>query len=363
MVKIESKLLLQPIDFRPSFKGWNVEGVLNPGAIRLPNKKIMLIVRLAEMAGKKHLKLERCPVISTEEDFKEHFGKIHSGKIFKMSGNVIQVKQNICRLTTISHFRKVILSEDGFNVEEIYQSPFFVGREGDGDYGVEDPRIVKIGDKYIMTYVTINENEGVCISLAVSKDLNKWDRKGIIFNEQNKDAFLFPNKIKGKYVAINRPEGFFEFSKPSIWISYSPDLIHWGEGKSIIQPRKNSWDKDRVGGGAPPIKTKKGWLMIYHGVKKGSDKSVYSAGFVLFDLKDPSKVIARTPKEKPLIIPFSDYEQKGFINDVVFPTGIVPTLDGKSLLIYSGGADSVVTVKKVTIKDIFQRLKPVKKKR
>jgi predicted GH43/DUF377 family glycosyl hydrolase len=357
-VKIKSKLLLSRYDFKPSIHGWDVKGSLNPAAIRLPNRKIMLMVRVAE-ASDGHGKLKKCPVISSEEDYKTHFKEINKGQFFKMGGNVVHIEKGVCKLSTISHFRKIILNEDGFKVEKILQTPEFTGIKSKSSYGVEDPRIVKIGKQYIMTYVSIGDKEGVCTSLAISKDLEKWERKGIIFREQNKDAFLFPEKIKGKYVALHRPEGFFEFSKPNIWISHSPDMIYWGEEKVIMQPRKDSWDEIRIGGGTPPIKTKKGWLIIYHGMRNVRKKGIYSAGAALLDLKNPEKIIARSPKKRPLLKPTEKYEKEGFINNVVFPTGAVPTLDGKSLLIYSGGADKVVSVKKISFKDIFKNMEKV----
>ncbi|MFQ5531887.1 MAG: glycoside hydrolase family 130 protein [Candidatus Nanoarchaeia archaeon] len=359
-MKIESKLLLKPKDLKPSFKKWSVEGVLNPAAVRVDGK-IILYTRVAEVAGSKHKQLKTCPVVMSEEDYKKHYKKLHKEKVFKMAGSVVQIKNGMCRLSTISHFRKVELSSDGMTVKKIHQHPAFVGKEGDGKYGVEDPRIVKIGNTYYMTYVAVMGHEGVCTNLAISKDLRKWERKGIIFREQNKDAFLFPEKIRGRYVALHRPEGFFEFSKPSIWISHSPDMKYWGDEKSIMRPRKDSWEEHRMGGGAPPIKTKKGWLLIYHGVKNVRDKSTYSAGAALLDLKDPSKVIARSPKNKPLIKPGEKYEKSGFIDNVVFPTGAVLSNDKKDLLIYAGGADSIVSVKKIAIKDIFRHMKKVKK--
>lgn len=356
-MKIEDKLLLQPKDFKSSFKGWSIEGVLNPAAVRLPNGKIVLLARISETSGKDHKELKTCPVISTMEDYKEHYKEIKKGKVFKMGGNVIHIKSGICKLSTISHFRKILLKEDGFTIEKIFQEPLFTGRKGDGSYGVEDPRIVKIRNQYIMTYVAVLEKEGVCTSLAVSKDCLNWERKGIIFREQNKDAFLFPEKINGRYVALHRPEGFFEFSRPSIWISHSPDMKYWGDEKVIMQPRENSWESDRIGGGAPPIKTKKGWLLIYHGVKKIKDKGVYSVGAALLDLRNPEKVLMRSPKNRPLLKPTNKYEKEGFISHVVFPTGAVPTTDGKHLLIYSGGADKIISVKKISFKDIFKNMK------
>lgn len=344
MVKKE-KLLLVPDSFKPSSSSRVVEGVMNPAAIRLPNKKILLYVRVAESYPNKK------PEISKEKES-------------PLGANIIQLKKGICSLKTISHFRKVILSEGGFRVEKIYQKPEFYEKKKDKDnlfYGSEDPRIVKIGRKYLMTYVLVSEKEGICTHLAISRNLKSWKKLGIIFREQNKDAFLFPEKIKGKYVALHRPEGFLGLSKPSIWISYSPNLVHWGEEKVIMSPRENSWEEKRIGGGAPPIKTKKGWLLIYHGVKHDKNGQVYySAGAALLDLRNPSKVIARSPKNNPLFHPTQNYEQKGFTKNVIFPTGVVPTLDKKNLLIFSGGADSTVSVKMISFKEIFSNMVPCK---
>ncbi len=356
-MKIEDKLLLKPEDFKPSFTDWEIKGVLNPAVIRLPNKKILLYVRVAESAVQKEGEMLTCPIMSSEKEYKFDYQKINKGDIVRMGRwGEMYLKDGSCRLPTISHFKRVIIDKEGFNVEEIVQEPVFTGMPGDGDYGVEDPRFTKIGSLYLMTYVSVSINEGVSTSLAVSKDLKKWERRGIIFREQNKDAVIFPEKIKGKYVAFHRPEGFFAFSRPSVWVSYSPDLVYWGRERSILQPREGSWDHRRVGAGAPPIKTKKGWLCIYHGVREYENKNVYSAGAFLVDLKNPEKVLARTPIKKPLIEPNKNYEATGFMNNVIFPTGAISDLNGKELLIYSGGADSVISVRKLGINDIMKSM-------
>ncbi len=346
-----NKVLITPKDIEPSFKNWKVIGTFNPGAVRLKNKKIALFVRVAESGAKAHGKGMHCPIIISKKEYKVGYQKIDRPQVLKKGTNLIYLKEGICRLTHISHFKKVILNEDGFNVEEIDNKPSFIGRPDDGDYGVEDPRIVKIKNKYLMTYVAVSKNEGVSTFLAESKDLKKWQRKGLIFRETNKDVVLFPEKIKGKYVALHRPQGYYVFSKPSIWISHSPDLVYWGREKSIIKP-KNPWESGKIGAGAPPIRTKKGWLLIYHGA---DNKNRYYGGAALLDLKNPEKIIARS--QKPLIKPVENYEKKGFIKNVVFPTGAVPSLDKKNLLIYSGGADRVVSVKKISFEKIFKSMK------
>ncbi len=356
-MKIKDKVLLRPSDFKPSFKDWQIKGVLNPAAVRLSNGKILLYVRIAESAGQEEGSTLTCPIMSSEEEYSFYYQQIKRKDIVRMGRwGEMYLKDGSCRLPTISHFKRVIVSKDGFSVEETEQKPAFNGMPGDGDYGVEDARIIRLYNRYLMTYVSVSINEGVSTSLAISRDLKNWQRKGIIFREQNKDAVIFPEKIRGKYVALHRPEGFFAFSRPSVWISYSPDLIYWGRERSIVQPRQGAWDHRRVGAGPPPIKTKKGWLCIYHGVKEIENKNIYSAGAFLLDLKNPERILARSPSNRPLIEPIKDYEKTGFMENVIFPTGAVIDLNEKDLLLFCGGADSVVSVKELQIKDIMNSM-------
>src|SRR3989338_1478494 len=365
MVTIKSKLLLKPEDFIPSFKRWTVQGVLNPAAVRLPNNKIMLYIIVAESAGKDHEELKKCPRIVSKKDFKVSFDRV-KGEILSISGRYIFLADGGCMLKHISHFRKVILEENGWDVNEIEQKPAFLGTSEDGDYGVEDPRISQIGNRYIMSFVGVSAEEGISTYLTTSKNFKTWGKRWLAFHEQNKDVVIFPEKIKGKYVALHRPEAMFSVYKPSIWVSYSPDLVYWGANKVLIRPRPNSWECERIGSGPVPIKTKEGWLVIYHGVENVSaypdnpeneeKVSRYSAGALLLHKKDPSKVLARSSLMKPLFEPTEKYEEKGFMNNVVFPTGAVIDQDKKHLLIYSGGADKVISVKKILLKEIFNSM-------
>jgi predicted GH43/DUF377 family glycosyl hydrolase len=352
-MKIIEKALLYPKNFIPSFKGIDVKGAFNPAAIRMPNGKIVLYVRVAEGFNMRASILKFPKIVSDKYDIE--IEEIPNKKVLGKK-EVIELPHEIVRLKTMSHFRRVILDKTGFNVEEIDQKPIFTGTPSDGNYGVEDPRIVKIKDKYYMTYVSVSDTEDVSTSLAVSSDLKNWERKGIIFRKQNKDVVLFPEKISGKYIALHRPQGDFEFDGPSIWISHSDDMIHWGEEKNIIEVRKSGFDVDRIGSGPPPFKTKKGWLLIYHGVRVGRGKKIYSTGVALLDLKNPEKVLARSSSNKPLFEPKHDYEKKGFENNIIFPTGIVLDSNKKDLLIYFGAADKVTSVKKVSLDYIFKNL-------
>ena len=361
-MNIEAKTILTPEDIKPTKKLFRVRGVLNPAAVRLKNNKIMLFARIAETPfhGKKEF---LAPRFSGEKELKWTIEKL------PRHGNDLRpdcfiVDSDVYRLPTISHFRKVIMDENGFDVQSINTKPDFFGLKNDGDFGVEDPRItfLKKEKRYLMTYVSVSMNSGVSTSLATSKNLTTWKRKGIIFRQQNKDVVIFPEKINGYYVALHRPEGNMIFDKPSIWISYSKDLIFWGKEKPLLKPRRSGWDSLRIGPGAIPIKTNEGWLEIYHGVtlenpKDNESPKIYTTGALLFDLKNPEKIIARTPTRKPLFGTDLKSESKGFISNVVFSTAIIPTLDKKNVLIYGGASDSNVTVRKINLKQILNSLK------
>lgn len=372
MVKIEKEaLLISPTDINSSQKNVGVAGIFNPGAARLKNGDIILYARVNEK------------LISWKDKDHYYSPRSVSKSRYTIKPDIFQKKlilrknppygfyfhDNTVRLTYISHFRKIILSKDGFEIKQVDSKPSFYGFPGDGELGVEDARITYLKDekRYIMTYVTLDRDTNISTRLATSKDCIEWKRHGIIFREQNKDVAIFSQKFKGEYAAFNRPSGDFEFSSPSIWLSYSKDLRHWGEDKIEALSRGSSWDSHKIGAGCPPIKTKHGWLEIYHGVKKVKDKSlfsfinprhhlVYCAGAALFNLNTPDKLIARSASSNPLIYPTKDYEKKGFVNNVVFPSGAVLDDDNESLLIYSGGADTVITARKIKINEIISHL-------
>jgi predicted GH43/DUF377 family glycosyl hydrolase len=276
--------------------------------------------------------------------------------VLREKDNVVFLKGGMSRLKTISHFRRVLLDKTGFFVESIDEKPSFTGTGTEGQYGVEDAGITRIGNEYFMTYVAVSVNEGVSTSLAASKNLVDWKRKGIIFREQNKDVVLFPEKIKGEFVALHRPESCMGIARPSIWISHSRDMLHWGCEKSIMQPRQGCWDSERVGATKGLFKTGKGWLGLYHGVEKTKRGRVYSAGAFLLGRKNPEKVVARSAREKPLLVPVQEYEKKGFVNNVVFPSQAIPSPDKRHMLVFCGAGDRLVAVKKIEIKEIMESM-------
>jgi len=214
-------------------------------------------------------------------------------------------------------------------------------------YGIEDPRITEIGDTYYVTYKSVSQN-GICTSLATTKDFIHFERRGVVFCPENLDVCIFPEKIGGRYAALHRPVPRF-LGDPSIWLAYSHDLIHWGDHRFVIGTRPGRWDSGRVGGGTVPIRTEKGWLEIYHAA---TPENVYCLGALLLDLEEPYKVIARS--DDPIIIPEAPYETDGLMPNVVFTCGALQ--DDDQLTIYYGAADTVIAAAEVSIKEIIDSL-------
>jgi beta-1,2-mannobiose phosphorylase / 1,2-beta-oligomannan phosphorylase len=353
-------LLVTPEMIKPSSKYLKVIGTINPAAVRRDDGKIILYVRVIEQV--RVLEDKRycySPRMVGKNKYKLKIDKFSKKNITKNSDFDIIFSDGTKRLTFVSHLRKVVLDKSGFNILSMDKKPSFYGIVSDAELGVEDPRIVKLGDKYVMTYVSLSRKENISTSIAFSKDLKKWDRKGIIFGEQDKDVVIFPEKIKGKYVAFDRPEGNFQFSLPHIWIAYSDNLLSWGDLKSISLLKKTDDDYGRIGPGCPPLKTDRGWLLIYHTVRDEKDKSsTYSGSAALFDLNNPRKLLL---KSDPIIIPKQEYELRLYQKKrIVFPTGIVMDNDNENLLIYSGGGDVVTSVREVSMKEVMASLKKLK---
>jgi len=246
----------------------------------------------------------------------------------------------------------IATSNDGFNFK-VSDEPFITpAKEGDfkiyEEYGVEDPRITFINGEYLITYSAYSRF-GVRIVLAKTIDFKNIERIALITEADYRNVVIFPEKINGLYVRLDRPHtGIIPWS---IWISYSPDLIHWGNSKIIIMPMKYHWDEMKIGPGAPPIKTDKGWLNIYHGVFSTMDGSIYRLGVALLDIEDPSKVLGVA--DEWILQPEELYETTGYVHNVVFTCGAIPEVDG-TVKIYWGGADSVICVGEANIKELVE---------
>ncbi|HOP37951.1 glycosidase [Mesotoga prima] len=207
-------------------------------------------------------------------------------------------------------------------------------------YGVEDPRLTEIEGKVYMQY-TAYSPKGVRISMASTTDFLRWERHGVIIPDvDNKDAALFPAKVKGRYLMFHRIE-------PDMYLAYSEDLRTWTEFTPIAGPRSGKWDNLKIGVGAPPIETEYGWLVLYHGVEN-TPRPTYRLGFMLLDLENPEKVVKRS--DEPILEPEEEWEIFGGVPNVVFSDAMVE--HEEKYFVYYGAADNhiaLATIDKETV--------------
>lgn len=351
--RLFSKCILSPQDISPLEDGFEVVGTFNPG-IATYNKTTYFLIRVTEKpiaTLDNHLSIPRVENGAMVIDW------INEKNIHDKGLRGFRLKpENILCPTTISHLR-LAKSSDGINIEEIGNSPIIYPEEEYEEYGVEDARITCLEDHYFITYVAVSRH-GICTALASTKDFIKITKHGIIFPPENKDVVIFPEKISNKYIALHRPLSANPFGVPEIWSSASSNLFQWGNHLPVLganQVNKDNHFSKSIGCGCPPIKTKKGWLEIFHGsykINEEAEAGVYFIGAALLDLSTPNKVIGIS--KDPILMPEEDYERKGFLNDILFPTGAV--LKEDELFIYSGTSDAYTAVIKVSLQEILSKI-------
>lgn len=334
--------LLSPADLKPSRAGLEISCLLNPGVFTFEGKT-WLLVRVAERPAQQEgiisfpvLKGDGIEIIEIPADDPDL--NADDPRVIRYKGTDY--------LTTLSHLR-LLCSEDGIRFYEPEGYPILQGETLQEAFGIEDCRVTLLEDTYYLTYTAVSE-QGVGVGMRKTKDWKHFESEGMIIPPHNKDCAIFEEKINGKFYALHRPSSV-DIGGNYIWIAESPDGIHWGKHKCIITTRKGSWDSARVGAGAAPIKTEKGWLEIYHGANAAHQ---YCLGAFLLDLNDPSIVIARS--EQPIMIPTATYELSGFFGHVVFTNGHV--VKGDELTIYYGAADEFVCGAKFSIAEILNAL-------
>lgn len=291
---------------------------------------------------------ENNPIL-TKDDVPYEVATVHNAGVVKHGNTYVMIFRSHT-LNGRSILGKAI-SENGYNFKvdsEPFMVPAINGVFKDyEEFGVEDPRIILIEDEYYITYSAYSRH-GVRIGLAKTKDFKSVERISLITEADYRNVVIFPEKFDGLYARLDRPHS--EISPWSVWISYSPDLIFWGESKLIMKPVPYHWDEMKIGPGAPPIKTDRGWLNIYHGVFPTMDGSVYRLGVALHDLKDPSVIIG--VGDEWILQPEEIYEITGYVHNVVFTCGAVEEPDG-TIKLYWGGADKVMCVGTAVIDDLI----------
>jgi predicted GH43/DUF377 family glycosyl hydrolase len=276
-------------------------------------------------------------------------------------------------------------SKDGFHFERVSNQPAMdISGEGFDGATIQDPRLIKMGDWFYVTYACrhfpfgqfwvpggrdqfvkppVSEDfprylrtNATLTGLAMTRDFKSWIRAGWMTNPllDDRDVILFPEKVNGKFVVMHRPLEWvgpeYGTDQACAWIAFSDDLLGFPFAKSkLLIKNKYPWEAFKLGINIPPIKTPHGWLTLYHAV--GPDK-FYRLGALLLDLHDPSKVLHRTPDW--LMQPEADYEIEGFYRGVCFPCGAV-VISG-TLFVYYGGGDQYCAVATCSFDGLVQHL-------
>lgn len=254
-------------------------------------------------------------------------------------------------------------SLDGFNIDVRLNEPVYSPREDfeqkhypGGNSGCEDPRLIKVGDRIYMFYTAFDGVKLPSVAMTwisrtdfVSQRWN-WSKPMLISPEHlaNKNACVFPEKINGKYAILHRLNNGIDFH----WHENLDTLerAELGEENGWAQPRPGKWDSRKIGIAGPPIKTKYGWLLLYHGIS--DEDGHYRLGAMLLDLNNPEEIIART--EDPILEPIKSYEYVGQVPHVVFSCGVI--LHDETVYVYYGGGDTTLNVATIPLKDLINKL-------
>ncbi|MDU5106140.1 glycoside hydrolase family 130 protein [Clostridium sp.] len=351
----ERNPLIKPSDVKPSREDFKVDGVFNCGVCKY-NDEYILLCRVAESVKIDNEDEVKIPVVVNKEgkdaiEIISFNKKIDTQYDYSDSRSLWTVdskgSRKIAYLTSLSHIR-IARSKDGENFtidDEAFIKPIACEEE----WGIEDPRVTKIEDTYYINYTSVTRN-GAATSLVSTKDFVSYERHGIIFAPENKDVTIFPEKINGKYMTFNRPVPS-AIGGPDMWLAESLDLIHWGKQKHFYGvSNEDSWENGRVGGGAVPFLTERGWVKIYHAADK-NDR--YCLGAFLLDKDDPSKILGKTAEA--ILEPEADYEKEGFFGNVVFTCGCI--YEDGIVKIYYGAADDKVCRADIEIEEIFKLIK------
>ena len=214
-------------------------------------------------------------------------------------------------------------------------------------FGIEDPRITLCGDEHMIVY-TGYSSAGPLVCLASTRDFESFERRGTLMPPEDKDAALFPRTFGGRWALIHRPVATAPRHAAHIWLSWSPDLRHWGDHTILLPAREGAWwDAHKVGLCPPPLLTEQGWLLLYHGVRVTAAGAIYRLGLALLEAARPDRVLARSSEW--IFGPQAPYERAGDVSDVVFPCGWLLQDDGDTVLLYYGAADTSVCVAEASL--------------
>ena len=341
-----------------------VLGAFNPGLCRLPNGNLMIMVRVAEgLSNAVYNNEVHCIRWDKEKNYVTDAWPLEQADMkdprsFVLTGYPFPV----CAVTSLSWLLPVELNQDASAVKNIHYDKIISPRYTSQEYGIEDPRISFIGDRYYMTTCCVSSERHSTILYDSDDGLN-YTCLGIVLDHQNKDMLLFEGKINNVYHALTRPLGSCYFASPpssmyhpgaTVHMATSPDLLHWKPcDKAFLRARRSSVSNVKIGGGTPPILTKDGWLMLYHGVENKSDVGIYRTFWALLDKDDPMNIL-HLEDDTPLLESDPALTQhisdKIYLNDVVFTTGIAAHED--DFILASGELDLACRITRIS-KDYF----------
>jgi beta-1,4-mannooligosaccharide/beta-1,4-mannosyl-N-acetylglucosamine phosphorylase len=213
-----------------------------------------------------------------------------------------------------------------------------------------DPRVTWLEDRYYVTWCS--GYYGPTIGVAYTHDFETFHRLDNAFLPFNRNGVLFPRKVGGSYAMLSRPSDDGHTPFGDIYLSESPDLVHWGRHRYVMGTVPLSWQATKIGAGPTPIETEDGWLVLYHGVLTSCNGFVYSMGAALLDLDEPWRVVARGSRY--LLSPQALYERVGDVPNVVFPCAALVDRKADRLSIYYGGADTVVCLAHGHLSDVLE---------
>lgn len=296
------------------------------------------------------------PILSSSELPWENLSVFNPAAVVS-NGKVLLIYRAMGKQDQISRLG-LATSDDGIHFTRKKHPIYYGGEHENESLGVEDPRIVKIENTFYLVYTTVSEDKTAIvnpnwkeqiakkayISLSTTKDFVHYKDYDVIFPDfSGKNASLFPKKVNNEYWLLFRQDDGMTF------FANSPRLDYWPETYPVFEKRPGYWDCKRIGIGAPPIETKKGWLLFYHGV---DNKDIYRLGIIFLDSNDPREVIYRS--KEPIFEPETQYEKFGFIPNIVFTCGAIEK--DSMYYVYYGAADQtigVATIEKKLVLNLF----------
>jgi beta-1,2-mannobiose phosphorylase / 1,2-beta-oligomannan phosphorylase len=339
-----------------------VLGAFNPGLCRLANGNLLMMVRVAEALSnpvvddhahcirwkdKNQFTTDAWPVSAID---------VQDPRKFKINAYAFPVYA----LTSLSWLLPVELNPDGREILHIHYDKIISPQATSQEYGIEDPRISFIGERYYMTTCCVSAERHSTMLYDSDNGLD-YTCLGIVLDHQNKDMLLFEGKINGSYHALTRPLGECYFASPpsskwhpgaGIHIASSPDLLHWKPAdRAFLRAGKSSLSNVKIGGGTPPVLTRDGWLMVYHGVENNGGAGIYRSFWALLDEHDPLKIL-QLEDGQPLLEAdsrlTSAISHQLYIQDVVFTSGIAAHED--DFILASGESDLACRITRISKK-------------